>query len=59
MIEEEDILTALDKPLAVYSLKQRVDPGSRNTDALQELLMRMRSAGKVKFNLNSGRWSRS
>jgi hypothetical protein len=59
MIKEEDVMAALDKPLALHSLKQRLDPGSRNTDVLQEFLMRMRSEGKLKFDINSGRWSKA
>jgi hypothetical protein len=59
MITEENVLTALDKPRAVYGLQQLLDPSSKSTDALQELLMRMRSAGKVKFDINSGKWTRA
>ena len=50
------MLAALDKPRTIYSLQQRVDPGNKSTDALQELLMRMRTEGKVKFDINAGRW---
>ena len=57
MIREEEILAALDKPRAVYALQQRLDPSNRNTDALQDLLMQMRAAGKVKFDIKSGKWS--
>ena len=58
MTREADVLAALEeKPLALYALLQRVDPSSKNTDALQELLMEMRTAGKVKFNIRNGRWS--
>ena len=59
MIHEEDVLTALDKPRAVYSLQQRLDPSNKSTDALQELLMRMRSAGTVKFDIKTGKWSKA
>lgn len=59
MTKEEDVLAALEKPCAIYSLQQRLDPSSRSTDALQDLLMRMRAAGKVKFDIKTGRWSRS
>jgi hypothetical protein len=59
MTKEEDVLAALDKPRAIYSLKQRLDPSNKSTDALQELLMRMRAEGKVKFDINSGRWSKA
>jgi len=58
MIREEDVLAALDKPLALYSLQQRLDPSNKSTDALQELLLRMRAAGLVKFSIKSGKWSK-
>ena len=53
---EEDVLEALDKPRALYSIQMLVDPSNKSTDGLQELLMRMRTEGKVKFDINSGRW---
>ncbi len=59
MPSEEDVLAALDKPTAVYSLLQRLDPSSKSTDPLQDLLMRMRAAGKVKFDIKTGKWSKA
>ena len=59
MIREEDVLAALDKPRALYPLQQRLDPSNKNTDALQELLLRMRAAGKVKFDIKGGKWSKA
>jgi hypothetical protein len=59
MTREEDVLAALDKPRALYGLQQRVDPSNKNTDALQELLIRMRAEGKVKFNINTGKWTKA
>ncbi len=59
MINEEDVLAALDKPRALYPLQMRLDPSSKSTDALQELLLRMRSAGKVKFDIKKGNWSKA
>lgn len=59
MTNEDDVLTALDQPRAVYALQQRVDPGQKSTDALHELLMRMRAAGKVKFDIKTGKWCRA
>ena len=59
MIKEEDVLAALDKPRALYSLQQRVDPSNKSTDALQEFMLRLRAEGKVKFDINSGRWSKA
>ena len=59
MIKEEDVLAALDKPRAIYALQQRLDPGNKSTDALQELLMRMRTAGTVKFDIKTGKWRKT
>jgi hypothetical protein len=59
MIREEDVLAALDKPRAVYSLQTRLDPSNKSTDALQELLLRMRAEGKVKFDIHSGKWRKA
>ena len=56
MISEKDVLAALDKPRAVYALQQRLDPSNKSTDALQELLLRMRAEGKVKFDIKTGKW---
>ncbi len=58
MTKEEEILAALDKPRALYPLQQRVDP-SGSSEALQALLIQMRAEGKVKFDINKGRWSRA
>ncbi len=59
MTREEDVLAALDKPRALYSLQQRLDPSNKSTDALQDLLMRMRAEGKVKFDIKSGKWNKA
>jgi hypothetical protein len=59
MITEDDVMAALDKPLAVYALQQRLDPSSKSTDALQDQLMRMRASGKVKFDIKTGKWTRA
>jgi hypothetical protein len=58
-MKEEDVLAALDKPCAIYPLQQRLDPTSKSTERLQELLMSMRAKGAVKFDINSGKWSKS
>jgi hypothetical protein len=58
MTREEAVLEALDKPRALYGLQQRIDPSNRSTDALQDLLMRMRTEGKVKFDIKTGKWSK-
>lgn len=57
MVTEDAVLKALDKPRKLYSILQVTDPGG-STDALQVLLMRMRDAGKVKFDINKGSWRR-
>jgi hypothetical protein len=59
MTREENVLEALDKPRALYGLQQRLDPSNKSTDALQELLMRMRTEGKVKFDIKTGKWSKA
>jgi hypothetical protein len=59
MMREEEVLAALVKPSALYPLQQRLDPSSKSTDALQDLLMRMRAAGKVKFDIKTGKWSKA
>jgi hypothetical protein len=59
MVTEESVLAALDKPRALYGLQQRVDPSNKSTDALQDLLMRMRAAGKVTFDIKGGKWSKA
>jgi hypothetical protein len=59
MTTEEAVLEALDKPRALYAVQQRVDPSNKSTEALQDLLLRMRAAGKVKFDIKTGKWSRA
>lgn len=59
MTSEAEILAALDKPLAIYALQQRVDPSSKSTEALQDQMLRLRAAGKVKFDIKTGKWSRA
>jgi hypothetical protein len=54
---EEKVLNALaEKPLKIHALRMRIAP-SGSEEELHVLLMRMRDAGKVKFNINSGLWS--
>lgn len=59
MTMEENVLAALDKPRALYGVQQRVDPSNKSTDALQDLLMRLRAEGKVKFDIKTGKWSKA
>ena len=58
MTDEERVLEALEKPSELYHLQQRLDPSSKTTDALQDQLLKMHSAGKVKFDIKRGNWSR-
>lgn len=55
MTKEYDMVAALDKPCAAYSSQQRLYPSSNGIDALQDLLMRMPVAGKVKFDIKTGK----
>jgi hypothetical protein len=57
MITEDDVVRALDKPRPLYAVQQVINPGSKSTEELHGLLMRMRDAGHVKFDIKSGRWS--
>jgi hypothetical protein len=58
MTKEEDVLAALDEPRAIFSLQKLLDPSSKTSDPIQDLMMRMRSAGKVKFDIKTGLWSK-
>jgi hypothetical protein len=59
MTSEAEILAALgEKPMAIYALQQRVDPSNKSTEALQDQMMRLRAAGKVKFDIKTGKWSK-
>lgn len=59
MTTEEDVLAALDKPRAIYALQKLLEPSSKSSAPLQDLLMRMRAAGKVKFDIKTGHWSKA
>jgi len=59
MTKEEDVLGALDRPRAIFSLQQLLEPGKKAADGLHDLLMRMRAEGKVKFDIKTGRWSKA
>jgi len=59
MIKEEDVLAALDRPRALYALQTRLDPSNKNTEALHELLIAMRAAGTVKFDIHRGKWRKA
>jgi len=55
---EEKILAALDKPRTTHAVLLVVNP-SGSVDELQNMLMKMREEGLVKFDINKGRWSRT
>jgi hypothetical protein len=59
MVTEAEIMAALDKPRTLYSIQQRVAPSQKDTEALQIVLMGLRDQKKVKFDINSGRWSKA
>jgi hypothetical protein len=57
-MNEEKILAALDKPRKLYSILMTVNP-SGSSEELQEMLLKMRDQGSVKFDIHKGRWSRA
>ena len=59
MITEAEIIAALDEPRPLFAIQRRVAPGDKNTDELQMILLRLRDEKKVKFDINTGRWSRA
>ena len=56
MIATEKIIEALkDKPLQESALLRRLNP-SGSADELHTLLMQLRDAGQVKFDIHKGLW---
>jgi len=55
MVTEDGVLNALNKPRKLFSIQQLTDP-SGSSDALQILLMKMRDAGKVAFDIKKEAW---
>ncbi len=55
MVTEDAVLTALDKPRKLYAILQACDPGG-STESLQAVLMKMRSDGKLAFDIKKGTW---
>lgn len=56
--EREKILRALtEKPMALFSLMQRSN--IRNSEECQQLLLKMRDDGAVKFDIKSGKWRKA
>lgn len=58
MLIEAEILATLEEPAAVYPLTQRLDPSSKSTYALQ-VYCEDATAGKVKFDIKTGKWCKS
>jgi DNA-binding IclR family transcriptional regulator len=55
MSDQEKILDALrEKPLKVYEIMKRAN--IPNEESCQSVLLRMRAAGLVKFDIHIGRW---
>jgi hypothetical protein len=56
--DRDKILQALaEKPLKVFSLMQRSN--IRNSEECQQLLLKMREDGAVKFDIKSGKWRKA
>ncbi len=55
---KERLLAALDRPRSTNAVLTIVNPGGK-VDTVQILLMEMREAGLVKFDINRGLWSRA
>ena len=53
--DRENILNVLrEKPLKVYEIMKRAN--IPNEESCQSVLLRMRAAGLVKFDIHIGRW---
>lgn len=55
MTEEKVLSVLAEKPLKIYAILKRVT-SSGSEEELHLLLMRLRTEGKVSFNINSGQW---
>jgi hypothetical protein len=56
--EREKILAALaEKPMALFPLMQRSN--IRNSEECQQLLLKMRDDGSIKFDIKSGKWRKA
>ena len=56
---KEELLAALDKPQSTNAILRIVNPGASSADTVQTLLMEMREAGLVRFDIKKGLWSRA
>ena len=53
--DRDKVLEALaEKPLTLFSLMQRSN--IRNSEECQQLLLKMRDDGAIKFDIKSGKW---
>jgi len=53
--DQQKILDALrEKPLKIFDIMKRVN--IKNNDDCQSLLLKMRDAGEVKFDIHKGVW---
>lgn len=55
---KEQLLAALDKPRSTAGLVAIISPGKNTHTTAQQLLMELRAAGAVKFDIKKGLWSR-
>lgn len=56
--DRDKILQALaEKPLTLFSVMQRSN--IRNTEECQQLLLKMRDDGVVRFDIKSGKWRKA
>ena len=58
MVSEDAVLRALDKPRKIFAIRQAVDPAG-SEESLQILLMKMRDAGKLAFDIKKGTWRKT
>jgi hypothetical protein len=59
LAQREELLAALDKSRSADAVLRIVNPGGCGFDTVQTLLMEMREAGLVKFDIKKGLWSRA
>ena len=57
MMTSDLVLKALDKPRTLAAILRAVDPAGKY-DTLQDLLVKMRERGQVRFDIRKGVWSR-
>jgi hypothetical protein len=56
--DREKVLRALaEKPMTLFSVMQRSN--IRSTEECQQLLLKLRDEGAVKFDIKSGKWRKT